>query len=217
MLPVGWERIYRQKGDLDYGVLPRIRRASKEFKLKNYTRILDLGCGTGRHSIYLAKQGFSVVASDIAPTGLDIARNKTKSLGLNNIEFKLHDMRSIPLGNNYIDGVICIWVLHHGTLEDIKTTIHEIHRILKPGGMVITDLSSVDTESYGIGKEIECNTFVGDKKDEEDVPHHYTTREELTRLFSLFQQYKIRLSTKFHTDEEGREHFSKKFHVKAVK
>ena len=217
MLPVGWERIYRQKGDLGYGVLPRIRRASKEFRLKNYTRILDLGCGTGRHSIYLAKQGFSVVASDIAPTGLGIARNKAKSLGLNNIEFKLHDMRSIPLGNAYIDGVICIWVLHHGTLEDIKTTIHEIHRILKPGGMVITDLSSVDTESYGIGKEIECNTFAGDKKDEEDVPHHYTTREELTRLFSPFQQYKIRLSTKFYTDEEGRKHFSKKFHVKAVK
>ncbi len=217
MLPVGWERIYRQKGDLGYGVLPRIRGASKEFRLKNYTRILDLGCGTGRHSIYLAKQGFSVVASDIAPTGLSIARNKARTLGLNNIEFKLHDMRSIPLANDYIDGVICIWVLHHGTLEDIKTTISEIHRILKPDGMVITDLSSVDTESYGIGKEIECNTFVGDKKDEEDVPHHYTTREELTRLFSPFKQYKIRLCTKFYTDEEGRKHFSKKFCVKAVK
>jgi ubiquinone/menaquinone biosynthesis C-methylase UbiE len=158
-----------------------------------------------------------VVASDIAPTGLAIAESKAKSLGLNNIEFKLHDMRSIPLANDCIDGVICIWVLHHGILADIKATIHEIHRILKPGGMVITDLSSVDTESYGIGKEIECNTFIGDKKDEEDVFHHYTTRQEVTGLFSAFRQYRIRLCTRFYTDEEGKEHFSRKFHVNAVK
>lgn len=217
MPPAGWERIYRQKGDLRYGVLPRIRRASKEFKSKGYARVLDLGCGTGRHSIYLAKQGFSVVASDIAPTGLDIARSKARSLGLKNIEFKLHDMRGIPLGNDYIDGVICIWVLPHGKLEDITTTVHEIHRILKSGGTVITDLLSVDTESYGTGREIECNTFVGEKKDEEDVPHHYTNRAELTKLFSRFQQRRIRLCSRFYTDEEGRKHFSKRFHVRAVK
>jgi len=214
---MGWERIYRQKGDLGLGVLSRIRRASKEFKLNNYKRILDLGCGTGKHSIFLAKQGFSVVASDIAPTGLNITKSKAKSLGLNKIEYKLHDMRNIPLENDYFDAVICIWVLHHGTLEDIKMTIHEIHRILKPSGMVITDLSSVDTESFGIGKELDCNTFIGGKGDEEDVPHHFTTRAELTELFAPFQQYRIRLCTRFYSDEEGKKHFSKKFYVKAIK
>ena len=116
----GWERIYRQRGDLRFRVLPKIKRASNIFKKGNYEKILDLGCGTGKHSIFLAKQGFSVYATDISTTGINIAKKKAKSLGLNNIHFKQHDMRRIPFADSFFDAVVCTWTIYHGTLNEIR-------------------------------------------------------------------------------------------------
>ena len=48
---------------------------------------MDLGCGTGRHTIFLAKNDFNVIASDISETGLKTTENKANKLGLKNIEY----------------------------------------------------------------------------------------------------------------------------------
>lgn len=212
-----WEKIYRERGELHFKVLSKIKRASILFRTKDYKKILDIGCGTGRHSIYLAKKGFQVYATDISPTGIEIARKKAESLGLYNIHFQQHDMRKIPFPDNIFDAVICTWTLHHGTLEQIQKTIGEIYRVLRPDGIVITDLPSVATESYGLGREIEKNTFIGKKTMEEDVPHHYSSRQEIVQLFSEFRQLNVRLSTRYYTGKKGKKHVSKRFNVQAVK
>ena len=107
----GWERIYRQRGDLQFKILPKIKRASKVFKERNYEKILDLGCGTGKHSIFLSQNGLSVYATDLSSTGIDIAREKADTLNLNNIQFSQHDMRQIPFPNNFFDAVIYTWTI----------------------------------------------------------------------------------------------------------
>ncbi len=153
----------------------------------------------------------------MSPTGLKIAREKAESLGLQNIRFQQYDMRSIPFPGGFLDAVICTWAIYHGTVEQIQKTVDEIYRVLGSNGTVITDLLSVTTESYGAGREIEKGTFVGAKYNEEDVPHHYSTREEIPRIFSDFRQCKVRMSTKTYTDEKGEKHYSKRFNVTAVK
>jgi ubiquinone/menaquinone biosynthesis C-methylase UbiE len=213
----GWERIYRERGELHFRVLPKIKRASILFRARGYRDILDLGCGTGRHSIFLAEKGFNVYATDNAPTGIEIARKKAESLGLNNLHFRQHDMRKIPFPDSFFDAVICTWAIHHGTLKEIQKSIDEIYRVLKPGGMVVADLLSVGTESYGLGREIERDTFIGKKTLEEDVPHHYSSRQEIVRLFSEFRQVNIRLSTRYYKGNKGKKHVSKRFNVRAVK
>jgi len=213
----GWERIYREEGDLQLKVLPKIKRASKVFKERDYKKILDLGCGTGKHSIFLAQKGFSVYATDISLTGIDIAKKKAGSLNLNNIQFKQHDMRSIPFTNNFFDAVICTWTIYHGTLDEIQKTVSEMWRVLKPNGMVITDFLSISDSTYGIGKETERNTFLGAKNKEEDVPHHYSTREELIRLFSEFRELKIRSASNSYVDERGENYLRGYFNVEAVR
>lgn len=195
-----WERIYQEQGDLQFDILPRIEKASKLFKRKKYEKILDLGCGTGKHSVFLAQAGFEVYASDISPTGIDIAREKAESLELNNIIFNQFDMVSIPFSDSFFDAVICIWVIYHGTLDRIQQTINEIYRILKPGGVVLTDFLSVEDNTYGFGREIEKNTFLGEKKTEEDVPHHYSTQEEVAQLFSHYRRIRITESSDSYTD-----------------
>lgn len=214
---VGWERIYREMGDLQLEVLPKIKRVSQDFKERDYRKILDLGCGTGKHSIFLAQKEFSVYATDISLTGINIAKEKAELLNLNNIQFKQHDMRAIPFTNNFFDAVICIWTIYHGTLDGIRKTVNEIWRVLKPNGMVITDFLSISDSTYGIGKEIERNTFLGAKDTEEDVPHHYSTREELIRLFSQFQGLKIRSASNTYVDERGENYIRKYLNVQAIK
>ena len=217
MSNMGWERIYRDKGDLQLEVLPKIVRASKIFKQKNYRKILDLGCGTGKHSIYLAQKGFSVYATDLSSTGIDIAKQKAESLNLNNITFKQHDMRNIPFPNDFFAAVICTWTIYHGTLEDIRKTIREIYRVLHPNGMLITDFLSTSDSTYGNGQEIETNTFIGEKNGEEDIPHHYTKKEELTQLFSKFRELKMRLATKSYFNEASERYIRKYYNVEVIK
>ena len=217
MQPTGWERIYQEQGDLQFDVLPKIKTASRLFKERGYEKILDLGCGTGKHSIFLAQEGFEVYATDMSLTGIDIAKKKAESLGLRNIHFKQHDMISIPFKDNFFDAVICIWTIYHGTLDRIQETINEIHRVLKPGGMVLTDFLSVDDDTCGLGREIEKNTFLGEKKTEEDVPHHYSTKEELEQLFSRFGQLQIKESSDSYTDETGRQYTRRYYDVDATR
>jgi ubiquinone/menaquinone biosynthesis C-methylase UbiE len=212
-----WEKIYREKTYREFKPLQRIQKASAVFKEKGYQKILDLACGTGRHTIFLAKKGFAVYATDISPSGLKIATEKAMKLGLKNIYFTQHNMRDIPFSGGFFDAVICTWALQHGTLAQIQRTIGEVHRVLMPGGVFITDMPSITTGGYNIGREIEKHTFIG-KKTEEDVPHHYTTKEEITELFSDFIQLSFRLGTRYYIDREtGEKHYSHRYYIQAEK
>lgn len=212
----GWERIYAQKGDPGFGVLPKIKRACKVFNEKEYHDLLDLGCGTGRHSIFLAQHGFSVKATDFSSTGIRIAQAKVKSLNLYNIHFVQHEMNTIPFLDRSFDAVICTWTIYHGIIASIRQTITEIHRVLKQNGSLITDFLSTNDSTYGLGHEVEQNTFVGQKPGEEDVPHHYSTKKELVELLARFCLVKIRQQSRTYA-AEGREYVRKYFDVETVK
>lgn len=214
----GWERVYREKGDLRLGVLPRIPRAAKMFKEQGYEKVLDLACGTGKHSLYLAKKGFTVYATDIAPSAIEIAREKARNLRLD-IDFRVHDMQSIPFNDGFFDAVICTWSIHHGTVAQIQQTIAEIYRVLRPGGTVLTDLPAAGTWDYMQGREIEPDTYIEVNDEERDVPHHYTTREEVLRFFGGYSNTQIRLAYRRSTqvEEDGEIHRSRMYNVLAVK
>jgi 2-polyprenyl-3-methyl-5-hydroxy-6-metoxy-1,4-benzoquinol methylase len=69
----------------------------------NYNRshkILDVGCGTGRHSIELSKRGYSVTGIDLSDSQLERAREKAKSNGLT-IDFLKHDARDLPFDHEF--------------------------------------------------------------------------------------------------------------------
>ncbi|MCR2045302.1 methyltransferase domain-containing protein [Anaerosalibacter massiliensis] len=63
---------------VQFKVFPKVREAVKIFKSKNINKILDLGCGLGVNSIYLAKEGFQVCAADIYEKYTNIVENKAK-------------------------------------------------------------------------------------------------------------------------------------------
>jgi 2-polyprenyl-3-methyl-5-hydroxy-6-metoxy-1,4-benzoquinol methylase len=72
----------------------------KEIGYNKATRILDIGCGTGRHSIELAKRGYNVVGIDLSKSLLKRAKEKASGQNLQ-VVFQKHDARSLPFMNEF--------------------------------------------------------------------------------------------------------------------
>lgn len=183
--------IVEEFGEVQFEVLSKIKEAAESFKKNNIRQILDLGCGTGKHSIYLASKGFEVCAGDISKENIEITKSKAQRAGLEKVIYKELDMRKLPFNDNSFDAVICVSTISHGTYEDIKKTISEICRVLKPKGILVTDILSVNDDSYGLGQQLEENTFVGSREGEDGIPHHYASKKELSILFESFSSTKV--------------------------
>jgi 2-polyprenyl-3-methyl-5-hydroxy-6-metoxy-1,4-benzoquinol methylase len=72
----------------------------KEIKQNKELQIIDIGCGTGRHSIELTLRGYSVTGIDLSESQLEKAREKAKQKGLQ-IDFLRHDARNLPYKNQF--------------------------------------------------------------------------------------------------------------------
>jgi malonyl-CoA O-methyltransferase len=100
-------------------------------------RIVDLGCGTGRHIIHcLALHATNIVGIDISDAMLERARTKIRSKGVSLIQSSLEQL---PISDAQFDIGIASLVLSHA--PNIRTTLIEIARILRPGAsLVLTDV-----------------------------------------------------------------------------
>lgn len=201
-----WERIYIEQGRVQVDVLDTAIEARSIFLKEEYKNILDLGCGTGRHTLMLADNGFYVHACDISEAGLEITKKLMISNGFDNVEYSLQDMYDLTLEDRTFDGILCIWVQGHGIRDQVKKGIDEAYRVLRKGGTFYTDFVLTNDITYGIGKQIAPDTFVGGRPGEEGIPHYYTTIEELYVFFDIYDEVEIQRKTYRFFDDYGNEH-----------
>ncbi len=201
-----WDSIYLKAGEVQKDVLPTVVSAAELFKSANVKNVLDLGCGTGRHSIFLANSGFEVTATDISEHGVNITQERALEKGLN-IKVNCHDMRKIPFDDNTFDAVLCVWTSGHGLLEDMVAHKNEMVRVTKPNGFIFVDYVSKQDEYYGKGIEIEKDTFIDNVLGEEEIPHHYTDENEIIELYNGLGELKISPYCYSYTDESGNIHY----------
>ncbi len=149
-------------------------------------KVLDLGCGAGRHITYLAERGFKSYGADISETGLKLMKKRLKSRKLE-AEIIKCDMKSIPCIDSYFDAVICVQTIYHQKLKEIRETISEIHRILKKRGLFLTNFHSKRSSKYGKGVKVEENTFIQENGPERGVLHHFVNENELHELLENFR------------------------------
>jgi SAM-dependent methyltransferase len=171
---------------------PQIIALIELFKRKKVSSVLDLGCGTGRHSLFFARNGFKVFGFDQSSAAIKRAEELSEEQKLK-INFKVWDMLRIPYpyGNQSFDAVVATKVVHHTTVTNISLIFGEIRRILKDEGVLFLEVPERNKigrlEAEGVKhRMIEEGTFVPLSGEEEGVPHHYFTREELRSMFSEY-------------------------------
>lgn len=106
--------------------------------------ILDLACGSGRHSLELARRGFDVTGVDLSAELLEVARTSASREGLE-IEFVQSDMRRLPFSEKF--GCVLNLFTSFGyfeTDEENAEIMAAIHGSLKPGGVFLIDYINRD-------------------------------------------------------------------------
>jgi len=102
----------------------------RNLKERNNLQILDLGCGAGRHTTFLAKEGFQTYATDISEEGLKVVEKRLKDEKLQAILKKANmDKQSFP--DNFFDGIISFGVFYYNNLDGQQRALSELYRILK--------------------------------------------------------------------------------------
>lgn len=95
--------------------------------------VLDVGTGTGRHAIRLAKRGAEVIAIDFSEKMLAKARTKP---GAERVRFATHDVtQRLPYRNATFDRVLSALVLEH--VQELSPFFRELARVVRPDGRVV--------------------------------------------------------------------------------
>ncbi|MDE0083075.1 MAG: class I SAM-dependent methyltransferase [Gammaproteobacteria bacterium] len=95
--------------------------------------VLDLGCGTGRHTAWLAAEGARVTAVDFSEEMLERARRKVPGT---DVDFIVHDLNEpLPLEDASFHAVVSGLVLEH--IRDPRAFFMDAHRVLKPGARAV--------------------------------------------------------------------------------
>jgi cyclopropane fatty-acyl-phospholipid synthase-like methyltransferase len=193
-----WDEIFKTKGKALLGLQPDLPKIVKLFKKRGVKRVLDLGCGSGRHLIYLSKNDFDIYGIDIAKHGIEISKKwlKEESLKAN---LKISNIyKKLPYKDKFFDAIISIRVINHGTIQKIRKLIKEVERILKPKGLIfITTIKSGKAKKGGWKyKQIAKRTIIPLSGPEKGLPHYWFNHEIIRKEFNNFKISKIWLDSK---------------------
>jgi SAM-dependent methyltransferase len=183
-----WEKIYAQNGRVFTEHLPALDEVARRFKAHHFQRVLDLGCGNGRHVVALAGMGFQVIGLDISRTGLMLSREWLEESQQQAFLIQSDTRHPLPLVENCLDGLMSTQVIHHALLGEVQLAITEIYRILKPGGLAFVTVPCRSlSQSKLTSQKIEENTYLPLEGQEAGLPHHIFNEDNLRQAFSLFE------------------------------
>lgn len=103
---------------------------------------LDIGCGTGNHTIWLAEMGLRVTGLDESPAMLEVAAAKTAGTDLP-VEWVLGDAHGLPFEAERFDLVVSVAALEFA--DDRSAVLREAMRLLRPGGRLVLGLLTRDS------------------------------------------------------------------------
>jgi len=132
---------YRPRDDLQ---ALRARAERSEFvrlldaAIPSDARILEIGCGTGQMSLYLASTGRTVIAADVTRASLRLGAAAARRFGVETVLFVETDLHRAGLRPGAFDVVYTSGVLHH--TSDPRRAFAGILPLLRPGGVIVVGL-----------------------------------------------------------------------------
>ncbi len=137
-------QVYDQlTGDVAYRQWAEFAQRAFERQGKGETKvILELACGTGSLTQLLAQAGYEMIAADISPEMLSVAREKCASAPCPPI-FLCQDMRELDLYGDIDAAVCCLDSVNYLTgLRDLKRAFRRVALFLRPGGLFLFDVKT---------------------------------------------------------------------------
>ncbi len=139
-------------------------------------KALDIGCGQGRHALYLAQQGLESYGIDYLVRPIQEAKETAKKLNLSNAHFKVTDLFNLEFPENYFDLIIDWSVLDHVHPNEWNIYLKNILKVLKVNGyLCLIEFSASDSRIKN-----KLKNFAMDKGSYD----HYFREDELKTLFS---------------------------------
>ncbi len=176
-----------------------LRFAFDEIATRPVKRILDIACGYGRHSIPLAKDGYSVVARDSNLKMIELAKKRAAAASVE-IEFEVGDMRNLKSSEEF-DAAIVIYSLDYLIEEeDLSGTLKAIFGAIKEGGVLV---AIVNNPYHALKKFTEEGSHTLGKNDVKILNAWKTEFNELTGLISLKEIVTVREGKKKQVFELG--------------
>jgi SAM-dependent methyltransferase len=130
------------------------RRAADLFRRNGIAKVLELGAGQGRDTIYFAQQGFKVYALEYTAVGVDTITKKAEELGLSRLVTAIrHDVRTpLPFEEKTMDAcfshmLFCMAL----TTRELESLSAAVRRVLKDGGLNVYTARNTDDKHYGTG------------------------------------------------------------------
>jgi SAM-dependent methyltransferase len=123
--------------------------------------VLELGCGTGYFTSELVRSGAEIVAIDVSPELLQLARAQHSAP---NVRYELQNAYAMSYPDASFDSVVGSSVLHH---LEIQPALREIHRVLKPSGTIFFTEPNMLNPQIAVQKNVPwIKRKLGDSPDE---------------------------------------------------
>jgi 2-polyprenyl-3-methyl-5-hydroxy-6-metoxy-1,4-benzoquinol methylase len=193
-----WDRIYSSEGRRaeypdEFVVRFVNRHLLTDERQPEDLRVLDIGCGPGRHVAYLAREGFETYGIDYSGFAIEMAEELCNREGFD-AEIKKERIEEMSFENGFFDCVIDCATIQHNFTEEIQESVEEVHRVLKTGGTFFWMARAQADSFYSEGTEEEPGTCVFHQKsvvtdkDAEKVekPTHFFEEAELREILDDF-------------------------------
>lgn len=178
-----WDARYLRDGAV-WGHFPAVSAEETWWRLRGTKarRILVAGCGYGRHCAYFARRGFDTTGLDASRTAIEMAHEAAKVDGLE-IVFSCASATRMPFPDASFDAVYDHALLHHLGAEERDATVLEYRRVLRPSGLLVVSVLSVEDPDCGLGPELEPGTYRGS----DGRLEHFFAPAELSELLDGFE------------------------------
>ncbi len=159
--------------------LPYINSIPTTLKQAGAKSVLDLGCGSGWLTIFLAREGFEVIGVDLAKHAVELGQQWAQQENLDNARFEASDITSLSYPDHSFDAIVANSIFEHLTYELAETALHQMVRLLRPGGQFF---GCFDKVGGGPGEYYEL----------EDGTHVYTDKGRRGMLLRFFEDEELR-------------------------
>jgi tellurite methyltransferase len=143
---------------------------------------LDLGCGSGRHSLMMAALGYTVLAVDTGGSNASCPASDGQTGSLRCVCGRITDL---PCEDGSFDYLLAWDAIHRADRPTVERSLFEICRVLRPGGVLHGTILSKRNVLYGRGRQTPLGTVVPENDaHEETLPHFFCSQAELPALLA---------------------------------